>query len=178
MLSITREQAERLLKESHRAKAMVKRAKETAQATIDTVVTTAEVGGAALTFGVINGRFGGVELVGIPIDLVAALTCHGLGFLLDDEYADHLHNFGNGALATYLATLGASLGHEMALKAGKVPDPLKAGHMLMPGGMAQPSWIDTQAQINEAKKLADARKAAANATAGMSVDELEALANS
>jgi hypothetical protein len=174
MLSITREQAERLLKESHRAKAMVKRAKETAHATIKTVVDTTEVGGAAFAFGVINGRMGGVEFVGMPLDLVAALALHGMGFLLDGEYSEHLHNFGNGALATYLATMGSSIGHEMAVKAGKVPDPLK--HMLLPGGMSQPSFIDNQALINQAKELADKRKAAA-ATSGMSIDELEALAN-
>lgn len=174
MLSITREQAERLLKESHRAKAMVKRTKEMAHATVKTAVDTVEVGGAAFAFGVINGRMGGVEFVGMPLDLVAALACHGFAFLLDGEYAEHLHNFGNGALATYLATMGASVGHEMAMKAGKVPDPLK--HHMLPGDMSQPTFIDSQRLINEAKALADKRKA--SATAGMSIDELEALAAS
>lgn len=126
-LNITRAEAERLFKQVSSAKASAKRAREKAGEVVDTVVATSEVSMSAFALGVINGRWGGVEVVGVPLDLLVA----GSGKVL--AYAgvapEHMHNFSDGAAASYFVTLGAGIGREMAEKAGQgqVPAQVTAG---------------------------------------------------
>jgi hypothetical protein len=100
------------------AKNAIKRAREDANETVMTVVRSAEVSGMAFALGVINGRWGRPELLGIPVDLGLGLAGHTLGFVLDDEAGTHLHNLGDGALASYLTSLGVGIGTKMAQEAG------------------------------------------------------------
>lgn len=75
------------------------------------VMAIAEVGGAAFTMGVVEGKYGGAEFWGLPASLWTALATHGLGFA---GYAEeHMHNIGNGSLAAYLHTLGLGVGAKM-----------------------------------------------------------------
>lgn len=67
------------------AKKSVQRVREEAQATVMQVVRTVEVGGAAFSFGIVNGRWGRPELVGVPVDLLTSIGLHGLGFVLDKK---------------------------------------------------------------------------------------------
>jgi hypothetical protein len=115
-LNITRSDAERLLKTAQNARASIKRAKEHANEAVDRIVQTVEVGSTAFAFGIANGRFGGVEVLGVPLDALASFGMHSLAFF--GVATDHLHNFGDGAMASYLTTTGAGIGRAMAVRAG------------------------------------------------------------
>lgn len=89
-----------------------------AEGAVTALVDAAEVGGASFAFGVIQGRYGAVDIVGVPVDLAAALGLHVLGFLgVGGKMNRHIHSFGNGALASYLSTLGRGAGLNMKSKA-------------------------------------------------------------
>lgn len=80
-------------------------------------VHTVEVGASAFGFGVLRGRSEdpneGVQLFGIPVELLAGLGFHGAGFLgLGGKMSSHLHGFGDGALAAYAVHMGTSIGHK------------------------------------------------------------------
>jgi hypothetical protein len=123
-LNITRQDAERLLRTAQNARASIKRAKEHANEAVDRVVQTVEVGSTAFGFGILNGRFGGVEVLGVPLDALASFSMHGLAFF--GVAPDHLHNFGDGAMASYLTTTGAGIGRAMAVRAGAAAPMQKA----------------------------------------------------
>ena len=50
--------------------------REAATRTIETVVHTSEVSSAAFLAGVAQGRWGGIELLGVPLDLGLAVALH------------------------------------------------------------------------------------------------------
>lgn len=125
MLAISRSDAERLLKTAQNARASIKRARERADEAIGRIVQTTEIGSAAFVMGVVNGRWSGVEVLGVPLDLLAGGGLHVLGFM--GIAPDHLHNFADGSLASYTATIGAGIGREMAAKAAAVP-PAASGY--------------------------------------------------
>lgn len=75
------------------------------------VVHSAEVGAAAFTAGIIQGRTGGVEVLGVPLELGLGVGLNLAGFMgLGGRMSTHLHGFGDGFLAAFLATLGRGLG--------------------------------------------------------------------
>lgn len=113
--TLTAKQIEELENTALRAKDRVKRMKEKGDAAVMKVVSAAELSTAAFTMGVIDGRYGGVELMGIPLSLGLAATAH-LGAFLGIA-SDHLHSFGNGFLASYLSNLGNGVGAKMAMEA-------------------------------------------------------------
>ena len=83
---------------------------------------TAEIGAGALASGVLSGRFGALSLGPIPLDLLAGLGLHALGFSgMLGNLSDDAHNVGDGMLAAYLVKLGAGLGTEWRLRAGGSP---------------------------------------------------------
>lgn len=112
---LTARQIEELENTALRAKDRVKRIKEQADKAVQKVVSTAEISTAAFTMGVIDGRYGGVELMGIPLSLLLAGTSHLTAFL--GVAPDHMHAFGNGFLASYLSNLGNGVGAKMAMEA-------------------------------------------------------------
>lgn len=112
-MEISRAQVSDLRERAQRAMARARNMAEKSEAIVATALRTAEVGGAAFGMGVVKGRFGSIELVGVPIDLIASSGLHLLGFFGGDKYADHLHALGDGALASYLTTLGAGVGAGM-----------------------------------------------------------------
>lgn len=94
--------------------------KEKAEEATEKVVATAEVGAAAFAMGVINGKTGGVEIVGVPLELGAGIGLVGLGMLgVAGKASDHLHNIGTGCLASYLSTVGRGVGLTMGTGGGK-----------------------------------------------------------
>ena len=133
-LQITRQDAERLLRTAQNARASIKRAKEHANEAVERVVQTVEVGSTAFGFGIINGRFNGVEVLGVPLDALTGFGLHALGFF--GVAPQHLHNFGDGAMASYLTTTGAGIGRAMAVRAGAAA-PMQG----KPAGSA--GWIGT-----------------------------------
>lgn len=83
-------------------------------------IRAAEVGGAAFGVGLLNGRFGAVDIMGIPLDLAAGVALHGAAALgLAGKYDEHIENVGNGVLAAYATKLGAGMGAQMRTSAGK-----------------------------------------------------------
>lgn len=93
------------------------RFKEKTQETTEKVVRTVEVGTMALGMGVVQGRVGSVEVLGVPLELGAGVALNVLGYFgAAGKYSDHLNNFGDGALAAYLATVGKGVGVAMKNK--------------------------------------------------------------
>ncbi len=81
---------------------------------INTVVTSTEVSAASFLFGLAQGKFGGISIVGVPVDLLAGLALHVLAFAgVGKGNAHHLHAFGDGALASFFNSLGRSVGRSI-----------------------------------------------------------------
>lgn len=114
MIAISKADAQRYIQKARTASQALARKKEQMTEAVESVVASAEVSATTFTFGVINGRWGGVELIGLPIDLWAGLGFHVLGFL--GVAPKHMHAFGTGSLAAYSHTLGAGIGREMKEK--------------------------------------------------------------
>ena len=111
-----------------RAESAISRARSAlakADVAVDKVVHATVTGGSAFMFGVVQGRYGGVEIVGVPVDLGAAVLLHAAGFMgIGGKASEYMHAAGNGALASYLTTLGRGVGVEWkarALSAGGAP---------------------------------------------------------
>lgn len=82
------------------------------------IVRTAEVGGTAFAVGVMNGKTGGVELLGVPAELAAGLALNVLGYMgAAGKMSDHLGNIGDGALAAFATMEGAKIGVKWQEKA-------------------------------------------------------------
>ena len=90
------------------------------------VVQTAEVCTAGFAFGLINGRWQRPEFVGVPVDALAGMALHAAAFAVDSNAGGHLHNLGDGALCSYVVSLGMGVGGKMRLEAGS-PPPLPQG---------------------------------------------------
>lgn len=116
-----------LAKFKGRAEALMKRAngvKAKTEGIVNTVVHTAEVGVAAFAMGAVNGRYGGLEVAGVPVDLAGALALHAIGFTgAAGKSGGHVHALADGLLASYASTLGKGVGvnwREKALKGNAV----------------------------------------------------------
>lgn len=81
------------------------------EAATEKIVRSAEVSGTAFAMGVVQGRTGGIEIVGVPLELLvggAGLVAGHLGAA--GKMSDHLINVGDGALAAWAATMGRGVG--------------------------------------------------------------------
>ncbi len=79
-------------------------------------VHSTEIAAAAFAAGVIQGKTGGIEIVGVPLELGLGLALNLGGYLglAGPKMSEHLHGFGDGFLAAYLTTLGRGVGVKMA----------------------------------------------------------------
>ena len=85
--------------------------------TIETIVHTSEVSSAAFVAGVAQGRWHGIQFLGVPLDLGLAVALHVGAFIgLAGKASPHLHGFGDGFLAAFLTTTGYGVGHDWAKK--------------------------------------------------------------
>lgn len=88
------------------------------ESVVGEIVQAAEISASAFAFGAVQGRYGPVSVVGIPVDLGAAAVLHLAGFVgLAGKASEHLHAFADGALASYFFTLGRGVGSDLKLKA-------------------------------------------------------------
>jgi len=79
-----------------------------------------EVVSGALAAGVLAGRYGTIALGPVPVDLAAGLAGHILGFAgVAGKYAEHLHNFSDGFLASWAVKMGVGLGTTWRIKSGQ-----------------------------------------------------------
>lgn len=104
-----------LAKRYESARTSVKRIKEQTEATVHNVVRSAELNSTSFAMGVINGRFGSPELLGVPVDLGIGVALHGVGFL--GIASDHMHAIGDGCTSSYFSSLGLGIGKKMAQEA-------------------------------------------------------------
>ena len=94
------------------ARARISKVKEEASEAVEIVVSAAEVSGTAFGLGIINGRWGSPEVIGVPVDAGVGIAAHVLAFM--DIAPSHLHNVGNGGLGSYFSALGVGVGQKMA----------------------------------------------------------------
>jgi hypothetical protein len=107
------------------ARGKLARLNEKAGETIEGVVKTLEIQGAAFVFGAIQGAWyepdpskpddkPGLHVLGMPVEGVVGVGLMIGGFvgLGGDKWAGHLINFGNGALAAYTSNLGRGFGYK------------------------------------------------------------------
>jgi hypothetical protein len=109
------------------ARKRVARIKDEAEGAVMQVVQTAEVNGSAFTHALVEGYWNGVELLGVPLPLLTGSGLHILGAV--GIAPTHMHNFGDGAYASYSTTVGLGIGEDMRRKAGK-PTPAAASEGL------------------------------------------------
>lgn len=103
---------------AQRLQKRLKNASKKADRVVETMVHTAEVSSAAFIAGVVQGKTGGVEVLGVPMDLGLAAGLHVLAFAgVGGRMSSHLHGFGDGFLAAFLATTGRGVGQAWAAKA-------------------------------------------------------------
>jgi len=124
-----------------RMTAKAKNVIERSRATMETVVTTTEVGAAAFLFGLAQGKFGGIQIVGVPLDLLAGIGLHiaafsGVGGKGNEK---HLHAFADGALSSFFNHLGRDVGYAVQTPAdreriAKYATAKKKTYATMPGG--------------------------------------------
>ena len=110
-----------IARELDRAKGQLAANKEKSQAMLRTGLNIGEVGAGALGFSYLNARYGNdpsgtyYQLMGVPVDLAAAVVLHGLAFFgMAGGYEEDMHMLGTGAIASYLARLGGQLGKQGA----------------------------------------------------------------
>lgn len=101
------------------ARNRVAKVKEEASEAVEIVVSAAEVSGTAFGLGIVNGRWGSPEFVGVPVDAGVGIVAHVAAFM--DIAPAHLHNVGNGGLGSYFSALGVGVGQKMAREARQPP---------------------------------------------------------
>lgn len=113
----------KLLKGYLSAKRSISRLNEKAEETIEGVVRTTETLGATFIFSGIQGAYWdakdkagkptyGVKIAGISLDLGVGIALQTAAILgLGGKYAGHLKNFGDGALASYVANMARGVGY-------------------------------------------------------------------
>lgn len=110
--------------------------KHAAEEMTEKFVRTLEVGAAALGTGVVQGR-GGVEVMGVPVELGAALGLNLAGYFgVAGKHSGHLNNLGDGALAGYLAQVGRGIGVAWKNKQLGASKTSSKGDSLSPGEVA------------------------------------------
>lgn len=144
VMNITAAEAQAYRRKVESTIARAKSALQKADKAVDTAVRATVTGGAAFACGVAQGRYGPVEIMGVPADLAAAVGLHALGFLgIGGRSAEYMHDAGNGALSCYLATLGRGVGGDWksrALGGG-------AGAPRLPAGAAASGATITDAEL-------------------------------
>ena len=75
-----------------RLKSRMRNMSEKSEEGVETLVATAEISAAAFLSGVVQGRTGGIEVVGVPLDLGLGAGLHVLAFAgFGGRMSEHLH---------------------------------------------------------------------------------------
>lgn len=86
-----------------------------------TALNTVEVSAVSFLFGLGQGKLGGVEILGVSVDLIAGLAFHIGGFMNvgGKKLNHHMHAVGDGALASYFNGLGRNVGYGLQTDADR-----------------------------------------------------------
>lgn len=140
---ISKASVSRLAQRAEGLQKRMMRFKAHAEKTTEKVVRTVEVGAMALGMGMAQGRYGSVEIVGVPAELAVGGVLNLLGYFgIAGKHSDHLNNLGDGALAAYLTTVGKGVGTAMKLKSlgggtpAQIQAPAKGSSELTPAEIA------------------------------------------
>ena len=106
---------EEMKKQLDSARSRVARVKAEASEAVEIVISAATVSGTSFGLGIINGRWGSPELLGVPVDAGVGIAAHVLAFM--DIAPLYLHNVGNGGFGSYFSALGVGVGQKMAREA-------------------------------------------------------------
>lgn len=93
--------------------------KHSAETAARTVIHGMEATGTAFGLGIANGYYDGVELVGVPVDLVVAGGATLGALTLSEDLTPHLQAVAIGASCSYAGTLGMSVGQKLREKAAR-----------------------------------------------------------
>ena len=113
--------AHHALASMHRSHGRARAALEKMHGVTRSVVRTAEVGGAAFGFGLLQGRLPEKrqKVMGVDIGLGSAALLHVMAFAgIGGDYSGHLHAIGDGALAAFLTKQGILYGAKLAKEKG------------------------------------------------------------
>lgn len=87
---------------------------------LGSAIRTAEIGTGALALGLVQGtRKPGEEYApfGMPLELFSGLALHGAAlFGVGGKYSEHLSNFGDAGVSSYLYLVGRGLGEDWRKK--------------------------------------------------------------
>lgn len=104
-------------KKLENAQKKVQKIREVADDKVATMIRTTEVSAGAFAFGLAQGLGQGDEssmydnIGGVPTPLLGAAVLHGLGlFGIGGDLSGHLHSFGDGAMAAFVAGFGRQIG--------------------------------------------------------------------
>lgn len=93
------------------ARSRMKNLKKKSEKVTENIVHTAEISTAAFAMGFTQGRFGGIEFFGVPMELALGSGLNLAAWMgLGGKHSSHLNNIGNGCLAAYMTTLGRGVG--------------------------------------------------------------------
>lgn len=127
-MQITKRDAQHAMHRLESIKKRIANIREHAEQTTERVVATAETFGAAFAMGVVQGRTGGVELFGVPVELGLGLGLNAFALLGGAGRAStHVNAVGNGCLAAYATTLGRGVGSTWKDKASGTTSQLGGG---------------------------------------------------
>ncbi len=92
-----------------------------------TLIRQGTSGAAAFGYGVLEGRFGPLQVGPVPANLVAAILLNFAGFSgFAGGAASHVHDAAQGLLDGYLHTMGVSIGDKLSKSAPAAPPQVKA----------------------------------------------------
>lgn len=119
-LSITKAHAQQAMHKYEALKNRLTSVKKKAEETTQRVVRSTTIGASAFAMGLVQGRTGGIEVVGVPLELGLGVGLNILSIMGGaGQYSEHLGNAGDGCLAAYATTLGRGVGTTMREKAQK-----------------------------------------------------------
>ncbi len=153
-----------IIRFKHHADRMTARARAVMERTDEAVasfITTSEVSASSFLFGLAQGKYGGIALFGVPIDLLTGLALHVAAFAAGGKYKNlhHLHAFADGALASFFGGLGRQVGRQ-------IQTPADVARIQQSGkGASLPNGAWTVGGVTGGASLADeelARMVAAN----------------
>jgi hypothetical protein len=118
MLQITKAHAKQAVERYENLKRRIAGMRNDAEKATKQLVRTAEVGGTAFAVGLIQGRTDGVEVFGLPFELLVGGGATVFSLMGGaGDHSHHLAAIGDGAIAAYATTLGRGVGVTMRQKA-------------------------------------------------------------